>query len=289
MTAPVLDRPQVVRRRPARRRGVPGWWTLAPAAVFVLLAIVGPWLVPHDPEAVVGPSTTAPNGEFWWGTDSAGMDVFSRSIAAIRVDLVIAASVTVLATLIGAVLGVLAGSGESRGGVIGVLSRGLSRILDLADAVPVIVVAMVVVSFFGASSTTLVVALSVVLAPNPARLTRAEVLRVRSEAYLDAGRIGGLSEVRLSVRHVLPNATVPALENCTVILAVAVTIAAALGFLGVGITPPTPEWGSMVARGTSDMISGRWWSALFPSVVFALAVASLAVAGNTLNRRLRRS
>jgi peptide/nickel transport system permease protein len=270
-----------------RRVGVRVWLPLVPAAVFVLLAVIGPLIVPFSATTVVGPSTTAPNAAHWFGTDSAGMDVFSRSIAAIQVDLAIAASVTVLATAAGVLLGVLVGMGEGSGGLVGLLARGIARILDLADAVPVIVVAMVVVAFFGATPTTLVIALSIVLAPSPARLTRTEVLRIRSEAYLDAARLGGMSEARLSFRHVLPNAAVPAVENTSVIFGIAIAVAAALGFLGVGVTPPTPEWGSMIARGTSDMISGRWWSALFPAVVLALAIASFAVAGGRLVQRLK--
>ncbi|WP_344818257.1 ABC transporter permease [Microbacterium soli] len=193
-----------------------------------------------------------------------------------------------LATLAGVLIGLVAGMCEPRPGIIGITGRGLSRMLDLADAVPMVIVAMVVVAFVGASPATLIIALSIILAPNPARMTRVEVLRVRHEAYLDAARIGGMSEFRLSIRHVLPNAALPAVENMSVVFGTSIVITAALGFLGVGLAPPTPEWGSMIARGTSDMISGRWWPALFPAVFLAMAVASVAYTGGLLVERLRR-
>ncbi|WP_353807734.1 ABC transporter permease [Agromyces sp. SYSU T00194] len=271
-------------------RPMPRWSTylvFVPAALLALLAIFGPYLTPYDPERVVGGAAIAPNGTFWFGTDSAGMDVFSRTVAAARVDVLIATVVTLGATVIGILIGMFAGMGESHGGVRGLVARGMSRVLDLADAVPLIVIAMVIVAMFGATELSLSIVLTIVLIPGPARLTRAETLRIRGEAYLDAARIGGMREARLSLRHVLPNAAVPAVENMSVVFGVAVAIAAALGFLGVGIAPPTPEWGSMVSRGTSDLISGRWWSAVFPAIFLGAAIVSVAVAGGAAVRRLR--
>jgi peptide/nickel transport system permease protein len=244
--------------------------------------------VPFDPEQVVGPTSSAPDATHWFGTDSAGMDVFSRTIAAARVDLFIGLATTVLATGVGILLGMFAGMGESRRGIGGILARGTARVLDLADAVPLIVIAMVAVALFGATPLTMIVVLSIILAPSPARLTRAETLRVRREAYLDAARIHGMSETRLSLRHVLFNAAIPAIENMSVIFGVSIAVAAALGFLGVGIAPPTPEWGSMVSRGTSDLISGRWWAAVFPSIALGLAIVSAAAAGAFILNRVRR-
>jgi peptide/nickel transport system permease protein len=255
---------------------------------FIVIAAAAPALVPYSATEVVAAPFVAPGAEHLFGTDSAGMDVFSRTITAARIDLLIATTVTVLTTIIGILIGLFAGMGEGSRGLFGATGRGVARVLDLADAVPLIVVAMVAVAFFGANSLTLVVVLTVILAPSPARLTRSEVLRIRTEAYLDAARVGGMSESRLSMRHVLPNASVPAVENMSVIFGLAIAIAAALGFLGVGIAPPTPEWGSMVARGTSDLISGRWWAALFPALMLAAAIASFAYAGGVLVKTLKR-
>lgn len=251
---------------------------LAPLSLLVLLAAFGPWAAPYDPRQVVGPPSVSPNGTFWMGTDSSGLDVASRVIASTRIDLLIGLFVTVIATVVGVTLGLLIGMNESGRGPIGMLARGVARGIDLVQAIPAVVIGVVVVAFYGATSMTLVIAIAIILVPLQARLVRTEVLRVRSEAYLEAGRIAGLSELRLTVRHVLPNSSWPALENTAFLFGVAVILTAALGFLGVGLPPPTPEWGSMLATGGSDASVGRWWSAVFPTVALALTVSSVALA-----------
>jgi peptide/nickel transport system permease protein len=227
----------------------------------------------------------SPNGKFWFGTDSSGLDVFSRTIAAARVNLEIAIFVTLLATAIGIVLGLGIGWNESHSGPVGWLARGVARIVDLVQAVPAVLVGLVVVTFYGATTFTLTLALSAILAPIQVRLVRTEVLRVRSEPYIDAARMSGLREARITVRHVLPNSSWAALENTSVIFAVSVILTAALGFIGVGLPPPTPEWGSMLSRGASDAIVGRWWSAFFPTLALAITVTSFAGLARLLFRR----
>jgi peptide/nickel transport system permease protein len=216
------------------------------------------------------------------GTDSSGLDVASRVIAAIRVNLLIGASVTLLATGAGIALGLLVGVNESRRGPIGLLARAVARGLDLVQAIPALVIGLVFVAFYGTSSTTLVIAIAIIVAPLQARLVRTEVLRVRAEAYVEAGRIAGLNEFQLTIRHVLPNSSWPALENTAFVFGVAVILTAALGFLGVGLPPPTPEWGAMLASGASDASVGRWWSALFPTLALAVAVSSVALANSAV-------
>jgi peptide/nickel transport system permease protein len=246
--------------------------------MLVLIAALGPLVVPHDPRMVAAEPSLPPSGQFWMGTDSSGLDVASRVIAATRVDLTIGLMVTVTATAIGIGLGLLIGMNESARGPLGYLARGLARAVDLVQAVPAVVIGVVVVAFYGASATTLVIAIALILVPLQARLVRTEVLRVRSEAYLEAGRVAGLGELRLTIRHVLPNASWPALENTAFLFGVAVILTAALGFLGVGLPPPEPEWGSMLATGGSDASVGRWWSAVFPTVALAITVSSVALA-----------
>jgi peptide/nickel transport system permease protein len=245
----------------------------------------GPSLIPMDPIRVVTRPGLAPGGEYLFGTDTAGMDVFSRTIVATRTNVIIAGLVAVGATVTGLVLGLLIGMNESRRGPIGVAARGMSRVIDLLQAVPAVVVAMVAVSFYGVDMVTLIATMALILAPNQARLVRSEVLRVREEAYLDAGRMGGLREGRLTVRHVLPNSSWPALENFPVVFAVGVVLTAALGFIGVGLPPPTPEWGSMIARGVSDGLVGRWWPSAFPALALALTVAGVSAAASAVFRR----
>ncbi len=254
------------------------WPRLLPAAFLLLMGVVGPVIVRHDPYRIAGPGSIAPNAQFWMGTDPSGLDVYSQVVAATRLNLTIAVLVVLLSTGAGIACGLLIGMNESRHGVLGLVARGLGRFIDFAQAVPAIVVGLVMVSFFGASTLTLVVAIAAILTPIQTRLVRVEVLRVRGEAFLDAARMAGTSELTLTFRHVLPNAARPALANISVIFGVSIILTAALGFLGAGLPPPTPEWGSMIARGATDAAVGRWWSATFPflALIFSVVAVSLA-------------
>jgi peptide/nickel transport system permease protein len=264
------------------------WWPVLPLAVFVLLAVVGPSLVPFDPERALAPVSTPPNATYLFGTDRSGMDVFSRTIVATRLNLTIAVSVTLFATVAGSVLGMALGMNESKRGVAGFVARGASRTLDLVQAVPVLLIGLVAVAFFGRNSGVMIVTIAVLLLPNQARLVRNETLRVRSEAYLDAARLAGASELTLTRRHVLPNAIGPAINNMSVISALAIIITAGLGFVGAGVQPPTPEWGTMLSIGSPDVQAGRWWAAFFPAAFLALCVAAVSMANGVFMRQRRR-
>jgi peptide/nickel transport system permease protein len=207
------------------------------------------------------------------------MDVFSRVIVGTRYDLAIGFTTLALATIFGILLGIGIGMNESRRGPTGILARGASRALDLFQAMPAIVTGLVLVALFGKSVWVLAFALSVILTPSQARLVRTEVLRVRTEPYLDAGRMAGDTGFTLTRRHVFPNASWPALENSTTIFGAAILLTATLGFLGVGLHPPTPEWGSMLASGADDAAAGRWWSALFPALAIFVCISSASIAG----------
>lgn len=266
---------------PPRRRG-PRWsvgtWIAVGFGVLILgAAIFAERVVPYDPTDIVGMPSQPPSGEHWGGTDSTGMDVFSRTVAAARIDVLIALFATVLATSAGVLVGMLIGMNEAGRGPLGLFARGISRGLDLLEAVPTIIISLVVVAFFGMSNVTMVIALAVILTPIQARLTRTEVLRVRTEAYLDAARQTGLGEVAVTLRHALPNSIRPALENSSVVFGITIVLTAALGFLGVGLPPPTPEWGSMITRGAGDAAVGRWWSAGFPAVALCVTVGTVSV------------
>ena len=284
MTLLVENDPAAADAPPARRRHRRPRISaaLVPAALLVLVAVVGPLVVPYSPVDVVDRPDLLPGPAHWFGTDASGMDVFSRTLAATRVNLLIGLATTAGATVIGVLIGLLVGMNESRPGPVGALARGTSRALDLVQALPAIVIGLVLIAFFGASVPSLVLTLSVILMPNQARLVRAEVLRVRGEAFVDAARMSGESEAVLVLRNVLPNSAWPALENTSLVFGSAIVLTAGLGFLGVGLPPPTPEWGSMIAIGAPDAASGRWWSALFPAVALALTVFAASAAGRRL-------
>ncbi|OZD11017.1 ABC transporter permease [Rhodococcus sp. 06-156-3C] len=258
------------------------WYAAVPFGVIVVIALVGPWLTPHDDTTVVGAPSTGPSGQFWFGTDTNGMDVFSRVLSATRLDVGVGLVVTVAATTIALIIGLLAGMNEHRRGPGGMLARASARTVDMVQAIPAMVAGLVLLSFFGRTVPTLIIALTIILIPMQARLVRTEVLRVRSEAYIDAARMSGLHEVRILVRHVLPNSASSALENTSAIFGIAIIFCAGLGFLGVGVPPPTPEWGSMLASGATDAAVGRWWSALFPALALGITVAAAAGATKAL-------
>ncbi|GAA4675677.1 ABC transporter permease [Frondihabitans cladoniiphilus] len=258
-----------------------------PFAVLLLIAIFAPLIEPYNPEKVVGLSTQAPSAAHLFGTDSTGMDVFSRVVAGFRIDLVMGLIVTLLSTVIGLVIGLIIGMGESSPSVAGAAGRGANRLIDLADAIPPLIVGIVVVGLFGANIVSLSIALAFILTPTQVRLTRAEVLRVRSDAYLEAARMAGLRPWQITLRHVLPNACRPAIENSSLVFGVSVVVAAALGFLGVGLVPPTPEWGAMISKGVSDAMLGTWWTALFPAVALCVAVACASGVSGVLTRVTR--
>lgn len=260
---------------------------LLPAGIVVLLTAIGPWLARYDPTKVIGPTSAPPSAEFWFGTDSAGLDVYSQLVAATQLDVSMALGVVAIASGMGIALGLLLGMNEASRGPLGWATRGLARVIDFLQAVPAVIFGLVAVSFYGQNATTLVLAVAFALCPVQVRLVRTEVLRVRSEAYLEAARLAGLSEFELTLRHVLPNSCWPAIENATVLFGTSIIIMSALGFMGIGLPPPTPEWGSMMSRGATDAAVGRWWSAGFPALALALAVASTALAAATLFGRRR--
>jgi peptide/nickel transport system permease protein len=264
-------------KRSSKYRRARALLATGPALLLVLIAVVGPLFVPFDPTRVVATPDRPPGGDYLFGTDASGMDVFSRVIAGAPNNLVMAVLATVIATVGGVLLGLLIGANESRRGPIGVVARGVARGLDVFQALPGIIVGLVLLAFLGSSLPALATVIAIIVLPAQARLVRVEVLRVRTESYLDAARISGESEFALTLRHILPNSCWPALENASLIFGAAITVGAAFGFLGVGLQPPTPEWGVMIASGTSSALSGRWWAALFPALALALTVVVISL------------
>lgn len=275
------------RFRSAGRQLRKHWLMVLPLAIVLLITVLAPIIETFDPERGAGAASQAPNAVNWFGTDSAGMDVFSRTVAAFRVDIPIALLTTLFATVLGITLGLVIGMSESSRGVRSWIARGLARLIDLMESIPAVVLGLVVVAMFGANAVTLVAFMSVVLCAGQTRLTRTEVLRIRREAFVDAARMAGESELALTIRHVLPNAAWPALQNSSVIFAISIILTAGLGFIGAGMPPPTPEWGGMISRGASDALVGRWWSAAFPAAALAVTVASFSAAANAVFGRPR--
>lgn len=268
--------------------GLRDYAALIPFALLLLLAVFGPILAPQSPTEVVGTPSTAPSVDHWFGTDSNGFDVLSRTLTAFRLDIAIAIGVTLLATVVGIAIGSIAGMYGSKGGLLGVIAATLGRTIDLVQALPVMIGGLVIVSFFGRNAVVIALALALVLMPFQGRLMRTEVLRTRNDGFVTAARMSGESEFRILARHVIPNSCAPVLENASAIFGMGIIFCAGLGFLGVGIPLPTAEWGNMLADGAADAAVGRWWPALFPVLALAYSVwaASRVTAFISRHRRV---
>ena len=270
-------------------------------ALSVLLMVIGPWITPFDsgrpgdeilqppPDLVAVPGllwqviTGVPHEPVhWMGTDSAGLDIFSRVLAAPRADVAIAVGANLVSLVLGSLLGLFAGTARPW------IAALVLRLSDLVQAFPVFITGMILVTMAGRSTGTIVLTLALLYTPIYLRLTRAEVLTQRRRGFVDAARALGRRESFIALRHVLPNAMVPALIQASVTIGFAILMTAGLSFVGAGVRPPTPEWGLMIAAGADGMVQEEWWPSLFPGLAISLTVFGYAAFGNGLERRYAR-
>lgn len=248
-------------------------------AAWVLLAIFAAPATPHDPLATVSGAREAPSSEFWFGTDRLGRDVFSRVIYGARVSLILGFISVAIGAALGSALGLV--SGYYRGAVDTVAMR----MVDAMLAFPGILLALVVIAALGPSITNVMVAVGVSTIPRYARLVRSTVLTVREQEYVDAARLLGVPDVRIMLRHVLPNTAIPVLVLSTLEFGHAISVGAGLSFLGLGAQPPTPEWGLMVAVGR-DVLGRAWWISTFPGIAIFTVVMATNLLGDSLQEML---
>jgi len=245
--------------------------------MFVVMALFGPWIVPYDPLA----SDTAnalqpPSWAHWFGTDNLGRDVFSRVVVATRLDFLIAFSAVALSFVIGSVLGCLSGYYG------GWTDRIVGRSIDTIMAFPLFVLAMGIVAALGNTVENIVYATAIINLPFYTRVARAEVNVRRNAGFVDAAKLAGNSDTRLLVFHLYPNILPPMMVQISLNLGWAILNAAGLSFIGLGVRPPAPEWGIMVAEGATFIVSGEWWLALFPGAALMLAVFCFNLLGDGL-------
>jgi peptide/nickel transport system permease protein len=246
-------------------------------ALFVLLALIGPWLVPYDPLATnVGPTLAPPSIKHWFGTDSLGRDILSRVIVATRIDFIIALSAVAASFAIGGLLGACAGYFG------GWLERIVMRGCDMVMSFPLFVLAMGIVAAMGNSVANIILATAVVNLPFYIRVARTEVNVRREAGFIEAARLAGNGDARILLMHLIPNAMPPMMVQVSLNMGWAILNAAGLSFIGLGVSPPAAEWGIMVAEGASHIISGEWWIALFPGAVLMLAVFTFNLLGDGL-------
>lgn len=246
-------------------------------ALVVLAAILGPAIVPYDPlQSNSAATLKPPSWQHWFGTDQLGRDVFSRVVVAARLDLFIAFTAVALSFVIGSTLGALAGY---YGGWFDMIS---GRLIDTIMAFPLFVLAMGIVAALGNTVENIVYATAIINIPFYARVARGEVNIRRNAGFVQAARLSGNSDLRLLACHIFPNALPPMIVQVSLNLGWAILNAAGLSFIGLGVRPPTPEWGIMVAEGAQFIVSGEWWLALFPGLSLMFVVLTFNLMGDGL-------
>lgn len=244
---------------------------------FILLAALGPWLVPYDPLAShVGDPLSPPSAAHWFGTDALGRDILSRVIIATRLDLGIAVAAVALSFVAGGLMGAFAGYFG------GWFDRISTRVSDTIMAFPLFVLAMGIVAAMGNTVANIVLATAIINLPFYLRVARAEVRVRRDAGFVEAARLAGNGELRVLFHHLIPNILPPMMVQISLNMGWAILNAAGLSFIGLGVRPPEAEWGIMVAEGAQYIVSGEWWIALFPGLVLMLAVFCFNLLGDSL-------
>jgi len=245
--------------------------------LIVFIGIFGSMIAPYDPLATDTTKTfLPPYSEHWFGTDHVGRDIFSRILVATQLDLKIAVLAVMISIFFGTIVGCLAGYFG------GWIDRIASRIVDTIMAFPLFVLAMGIVAALGNTVENIIYATAIINFPFYARVSRAEVNVRRNMEYIKAARISGNSEIRVIFAHILPNILPPMMVQVSLNLGWAILNAAGLSFIGLGVRPPTAEWGIMVAEGVTYIVSGEWWISLFPGLVLAFTVLTFNFLGDGL-------
>ncbi len=245
--------------------------------VLVLAALIGPFIVPYDPLASDTMSALKPpSAAHWFGTDQLGRDIFSRVVVATRLDMAIAVFSVALVFAAGGIAGIAAGFFG------GWTDRIVGRICDTIMAFPLFVLAMGIVAALGNTVTNIVIATAIINFPLYARVARSEAAIRRQAGFVQAARLTGNSEWRILLTQILPNILPIMMVQMSLTMGYAILNAAGLSFIGLGVRPPTSEWGIMVAEGATFIVSGEWWIALFPGLALMFAVFCFNLLGDGL-------
>ncbi|MGB3418282.1 MAG: ABC transporter permease subunit [Mesorhizobium sp.] len=258
------------------------WFFLA----LIVVAVLAPLIAPHEPyqqyrDAVLVPPVWQANGrwEFLLGTDAVGRDILSRLLFGARYSLFIGIVVTTIALVAGIFVGVLAGYFR------GWLDTVIMRLMDIILAFPSLLLALTLVAVLGPGLDNAMIAIALVYQPHFVRLTRAAVMTEKSRDYVVAARVAGAGPIRLMFRTILPNCMAPLIVQATLSFSNAILDAAALGFLGMGAQPPTPEWGTMLAE-AREFILRAWWVVTLPGIAILVTVLAINLVGDGLRDAL---
>jgi peptide/nickel transport system permease protein len=269
----------------ARLRSFGGGWLFAASCVvlvgFVLLAIFAPLLAPYPPDATdLLNSLAPPSPEHWLGTNQVGQDTLSRLIYGSRTSLVGPLLIVVMSTILGILLGLVAGWAG------GWIDAGLSRAFDILFAFPGLLLAILAVALFGKGLVAPVIAMSIAYTPFVARLVRSLVMQAKARPYIAAYSVQGFGSVHIATRRLLPNIAPTVLAQSTLNFGYAVIDLAALSFLGLGVQPPTADWGAMINEGRGAILSGTPLSAVAPAVAIVIVVVAFNIVGEELADRI---
>ncbi|MFE9124844.1 dipeptide/oligopeptide/nickel ABC transporter permease/ATP-binding protein [Streptomyces sp. NPDC007148] len=276
--ADTLSRPGIRLRGP-RRMPLPSRVAVCFLSLVVLVALLAPLIAPHDPLDQQDPvdGSGHPSAGHWMGQDSLGRDILSRLMYGARWSLAIGLGATALALVVGAFLGAVAGTSRRA------VDETLMRCLDVVMAFPGIALAAVLISVFGGGITVLICAIAFLFTPPVARVVRANVLDQYGEDYVTAERVIGARTPHIVVRHVAVNCAAPVLVFCTVQVAEAIVFEASLSFIGAGVRPPDPSWGSVIADGKNMVLTGGWWATAFPGLLMLITVLSLNILSESVS------
>lgn len=252
------------------------WLGLIIFLVVTLLAVLAPWISPHDPlEQNVFAKLKAPFENYYLGTDYYGRDILSRLLYGAQISLVIGIASTVLALVLGSMIGILAGWYGGRFDII------VMQTMDMLLAFPSLILGLILVAMLGPSMTNIILAIALTSIPSFARIARAPTISVKQREFIDAGRALGFSDARLMAGHVLPNIFPEILVMGSMWLANAIRTEASLAFIGLGVKPPIPTWGGMIREGFENILDS-YWLVLSPSIAILVVVFGLNILGDGL-------
>lgn len=271
----------------ARRSPLSAFWGCVALAI-VSMAVAAPVIAPYDPLQSDFRRMQKPPDEInWFGSDQIGRDTLSRVIHGSRTSLIVAMAAVLLGTTLGCFWGLASGY---LGGRFDIVSQ---RIIEFLQAFPDLILAMAIAMALGSGTVTVIIAIAITRIPFGGRVIRAVVLSLKEMSFVEAARSVGASDLRIMLRHILPQCIAPYLILATTHLGVAIIIEASLGFLGVGIPPPAPTWGNMLADALNAGIVPPWWLVLFPGVAITITVLAFNLLGDgirdMLDPRLRGS
>ena len=252
---------------------------LAMVAILLFIAVFGEWLAPYPAHVAGGVNTAArfiaPSAQYWFGTNELGQDVFSLVLAGARISLLAGLAVVILGAVAGTCVGALAGYFG------GWTDEVLMRLTDLKLTIPGLVLAMAVAAALSPGITNMIIAIALSWWPGYARLVRGEVMAKKEESFVIAARAIGASTPRILIKHILPNILTPVIVKMSLDMGFAILTVASLGFIGIGVKPPTPEWGSLLSVARNYM-PDYWWTAIFPGLAIFVAVFGFNLLGDGL-------